>query len=149
MSRLSLSSNPLLLGFEQVDRLLEHIAKQPGDGYPPFNIEQIGENGFRITLAVAGFAPDDLSVQVENNQLVIRGRQPEQQPERVYLYRGIAARQFRRAFVLAEGLDVVSAGLDNGMLAIDVQRPTMIDQVRTIAIRTSDAAGSVGPSSAR
>ncbi|HTO80725.1 MAG TPA: Hsp20 family protein [Methylomirabilota bacterium] len=149
MSRLSLSSNPLLLGFEQVDRLLEHIAKQPGDGYPPFNIEQIGENGFRITLAVAGFAPDDLSVQVENNQLVIRGRQPEQQPERVYLYRGIAARQFRRAFVLAEGLDVVSAGLDNGMLAIDVQRPTTIDQVRTIAIRTSDAAGSVGPSSAR
>jgi len=149
MSRLSLSSNPLLLGFEQVDRLLEHIAKQPGDGYPPFNIEQIGENGFRITLAVAGFAPDDLSVQVENNQLVIRGRQPEQQPERVYLYRGIAARQFRRAFVLAEGLDVVSAGLDNGMLAIDVQRPTTIDQVRTIAIRASDAAGSVGPSSAR
>src|SRR5262245_22366337 len=148
MSRLSLSSNPVLLGFEQVDRLLEHIAKQPGDGYPPFNIEQIGENGFRITLAVAGFAPDDLSVQVENNQLVIRGRQPEQ-PERVYLHRGIAARQFRRAFVLAEGLDVVAASLDNGMLAIDVRRPTMIDQVRTIAIRTPDAAGSVDPSSAR
>src|SRR5215468_12417705 len=133
MSRLSLSSNPLLLGFDHVDRLLEHIAKQPGDGYPPFNIEQVGENGFRITLAVAGFAPEDLSVQVENNQLVIRGRQPEQ-PERVYLHRGIAARQFRRAFVLAEGLDVVSASLDNGMLAIDVQRPTTIDQVRTIAI---------------
>jgi len=149
MSRLSLSSNPLLLGFEQVDRLLEHIAKQPGDGYPPFNIEQIGENGFRITLAVAGFAPEDLAVQVENNQLVIRGRQPEQQPERVYLHRGIAARQFRRAFVLAEGLDVVSASLDNGMLAIDVQRPTTIDQVRTIAIRTPDTASSVGPSSAR
>jgi HSP20 family molecular chaperone IbpA len=148
MSRLSLSSNPLLLGFEQVDRLLEHIAKQPGDGYPPFNIEQIGENGFRITLAVAGFAPEDLSVQVENNQLVIRGRQPEQ-PERVYLHRGIAARQFRRAFVLAEGLEVVAASLDNGMLAIDVQRPTTIDQVRTIAIRTPDAVGSVGPSSAR
>jgi HSP20 family molecular chaperone IbpA len=147
MSRLSLSSNPLLLGFEQVDRLLEHVAKQPGDSYPPFNIEQVGETGFRITLAVAGFAPEDLNVQVESNQLVIRGRQPEQ-PERVYLHRGIAARQFRRAFVLAEGLEVVSASLDNGMLAIDVQKPTTIDQVRTIAIRTSDAAND-GPPATR
>jgi len=146
MSRLSLSTNPLLLGFEQVDRLLEHSAKQAGDGYPPFNIEQIGENGFRITLAVAGFAPEDLSVQVENKQLVIRGRQPEQ-PERVYLHRGIAARQFRRAFVLADGLDVVTARLDNGMLTIDVQRPTTVDQVRTIAIRTPDPGSSTGPSS--
>ena len=137
MSRLSLTNNPLLLGFDQVDRLLEHIAKQPGDSYPPFNIEQSGESGFRISLAVAGFAPDDLGVQVESNQLVIRGRQPEQ-PERVYLHRGIAARQFRRVFVLAEGLEVVTAALDKGILTIDLRRPTTLSEVRTIAIQTSD-----------
>lgn len=137
MSRLSLSANPLLLGFDHVDRLLERIAKQPGDSYPPFNIEQIGETGFRIALAVAGFAPDDLSVQVESNQLVIRGRQPEQ-AERVFLHRGIAARQFRRVFVLAEGLEVVSAALEKGILTIDLRRPTALAEVRTIAIRAMD-----------
>jgi HSP20 family molecular chaperone IbpA len=137
MSRLSLANNPLLLGFDHVDRLLEHIAKQPGDSYPPFNIEQAGESGFRISLAVAGFAPDDLSVQVESNQLVVRGRQAEQ-AERVYLHRGIAARQFRRVFVLAEGLEVVSAALDKGILTIDLHRPTTLNEVRTIAIQTLD-----------
>ena len=137
MSRLSLSANPLLLGFDHVDRLLERIAKQPGDSYPPFNIEQVGESGFRISLAVAGFAPDDLSVQVESNQLVVRGRQAEQS-ERVYLHRGIAARQFRRVFVLSEGLEVESAGLDNGILTIELRRPTILSEVRTIAIRTPD-----------
>jgi HSP20 family molecular chaperone IbpA len=137
MSRLSLTNNPLLLGFDHVDRLLEHIAKQPGDAYPPFNIEQVGESGFRISLAVAGFASDDLSVQVESNQLVVRGRQVEQ-AERVYLHRGIAARQFRRVFVLAEGLDVVSAALDKGILTIDLRRPTTLSEVRTIAIQTLD-----------
>jgi HSP20 family molecular chaperone IbpA len=137
MSRLSLANNPLLLGFDHVDRLLEHLAKQPGDSYPPFNIEQVGESGFRISLAVAGFASDDLSVQVESNQLVVRGRQTEQ-PERVYLHRGIAARQFRRVFVLAEGLEVVSAALDKGILTIDLHRPTTLNEVRTIAIQTLD-----------
>jgi HSP20 family molecular chaperone IbpA len=137
MSRLSLTNNPLLLGFDHVDRLLEHIAKQPGDSYPPFNIEQIDESGFRISLAVAGFASDDLSVQVESNQLVVRGRQVEQS-ERVYLHRGIAARQFRRVFVLAEGLEVVSAALDKGILTIDLRRPTTLSEVRTIAIQTLD-----------
>jgi HSP20 family molecular chaperone IbpA len=121
----------------EVDRLLEHIAKQPGDSYPPFNIEQTGESGFRISLAVAGFAPDDISVQVESNQLVIRGRQLEQ-PERVYLHRGIAARQFRRVFVLAAGLEVVSAALDKGILTIDLRRPTTLAEVRTITIQTLD-----------
>src|SRR5262245_4526650 len=135
MSRLSLANNPLLLGFDHVDRLLEHIAKQPGDSYPPFNIEQVGESGFRISLAVAGFAPDDLNVQVESNQLVIRGRQADQS-DRVYLHRGIAARQFRRVFVLAEGLEVVSAALDKGILTIELHRPTTLAQVRTIAIKT-------------
>ena len=148
MSRLSLSNNPLLLGFDHVDRLLERIAQQPGDGYPPFNIEQIGENGFRIALAVAGFAAEDLDVQLENNQLVVRGRQPEQ-PQRVYLHRGIAARQFRRVFVLAEGLEVVSAKLDNGILAIAVERPTTLNEVRTIAIHTPDAVNGAGSSAVR
>jgi len=137
MSRLSLTNNPLLLGFDHVDRLLDHLAKQPGDGYPPFNIEQVGDSGFRIALAVAGFASDDLSVQVESNQLVVRGRQADQ-PERVYLHRGIAARQFRRVFVLAEGLEVVSAALDKGILTIDLRRPTTLSEVRTIAIQTLD-----------
>jgi HSP20 family molecular chaperone IbpA len=137
MSRLSLSSNPLLLGFDQVDRQLERLAKQPGDGYPPFNIEQIGESGLRISLAVAGFAPDDLGVQVEDNQLVVVGRHAEPQ-HRTYLHRGIAARQFKRVFVLAEGLEVVSADLANGILAIDLRRPETVGAVRTIAIRTAD-----------
>lgn len=139
MNRLSLSNNPLLLGFDHVDRLLERIAKQPGDSYPPFNIEEIGGSGLRISLAVAGFAPEDMSVEVENNQLVIQGRQPEQ-PERVYLHRGIAARQFRRVFVLAEGLEVMSAAFENGILAIDLNRPTVLNEVRKIAIRTPTAA---------
>jgi len=137
MSRLSLTNNPLLLGFDQVDRLLEHIAKQPGDSYPPFNIEQTGEGGFRISLAVAGFAPDDLSVQVESNQLVIRGRQPEQ-PERVYLHRGIAARQFQRTFVLADGMDVLGADLRNGLLSIDLARPEPQRLVKTVTISAQE-----------
>jgi HSP20 family molecular chaperone IbpA len=148
MNRLSLSTSPLLLGFDQVDRMVERIIKQSGDSYPPFNIEQIGETGFRIALAVAGFAPDDLSVQVETNQLVIRGRQTEQ-PDRVYLHRGLAARQFRRAFVLADGLEVVSATLDKGILAIDLRRPTATSEVRTIAIETTNDAPASGKAAAR
>jgi HSP20 family molecular chaperone IbpA len=141
VNRLSLSNHPLLLGFDHVDRLLERISKQPGDGYPPFNVEQIGDNGLRISIAVAGFAPEDLNVEVEDNQLVIRGRQSEQ-PERVFLHRGIAARQFRRVFVLAEGLQVVSATFENGILSIDLQRPATLNEVRRIAIRTADAPAS-------
>jgi HSP20 family molecular chaperone IbpA len=148
MSRLSLSTNPLLLGFDHVDRMVERMVKQSGDSYPPFNIEQIGDSGFRIVLAVAGFAPEDLAVQVEANQLVIRGRQADQ-PERVYLHRGIAARQFRRAFVLADGLEVVSAALDKGLLAIELRRPVTAGEVRTIAIRTQDDAAASGKVAAR
>lgn len=143
MSRLSLSTSPLFLGFDHVDRMVERIVKQSGDSYPPFNIEQIGETGFRISLAVAGFAPEDLSVQIEANQLVIRGRQPEQ-PDRVYLHRGLAARQFRRAFVLADGLEVIAASLDKGILAIDLRRPTATSEARTIAIETTNDARPVG-----
>jgi HSP20 family molecular chaperone IbpA len=148
MSRLSLSTNPLLLGFDHVDRMVERMVKQSGDSYPPFNIEQIGDSGFRIVLAVAGFASEDLTVQVEASQLIIRGRQADQ-PERVYLHRGIAARQFRRAFVLADGLEVVSAALDKGLLAIELRRPVTAGEVRTIAIRTQDDAAASGKVAAR
>ncbi len=135
MTRPSLSTNPLLLGFDQIERMLDRIHKQGGDSYPPFNIEQMGNSGFRIAIAVAGFAPEDLTVEIENQQLVIRGRQAEQ-AERVFLHRGIAARQFRRAFVLADGLEVTSAGLDNGILSIELQRPETVTPTRTIAIQT-------------
>jgi HSP20 family molecular chaperone IbpA len=124
------------------------MVKQSGDSYPPFNIEQIGDSGFRIVLAVAGFASEDLTVQVEASQLIIRGRQADQ-PERVYLHRGIAARQFRRAFVLADGLEVVSAALDKGLLAIELRRPVTAGEVRTIAIRTQDDAAASGKVAAR
>jgi HSP20 family molecular chaperone IbpA len=147
MNRLALSTNPLILGFDHVDRMVERMVKQSGDSYPPFNIEQVGETGFRIALAVAGFAPDDLSVQVEANQLVIRGRQAEQ-PDRVFLHRGLAARQFRRVFVLADGLEVVSAALDKGILAIDLRRPTVSNEIRTIAIQTTNDAPASGKAAA-
>jgi HSP20 family molecular chaperone IbpA len=135
MARPSLSANPLLLGFDQIERLLDRINQQGGDSYPPFNIEQIGTNGFRISVAVAGFAPEELNVEAENQQLVIRGRQAEQ-PERVFLHRGIAARQFRRAFVLADGLEVTAASLINGILSIELRRPETVSATRKIAIET-------------
>lgn len=132
-TRLSLFNSPLLLGFDQFERTLDRIAKSSAEGYPPYNIEQIGEDGLRITLAVAGFTSDDLSVQIEDSQLVIRGRQTDDK-ERVYLHRGIAARQFQRSFVLAEGIEVTGASLDNGLLNIDLKRPLPEPKVRTIQI---------------
>jgi HSP20 family molecular chaperone IbpA len=132
-TRLSLFNSPLLLGFDQFERTLDRISKSSAEGYPPYNIEQVGEDGLRITLAVAGFTTDDLSVQVEDNQLVIRGRQVEDR-ERVYLHRGIAARQFQRSFVLAEGIEVMGATMTNGLLHIDLKRPIPESRVRTIKI---------------
>ncbi|MBL8674895.1 MAG: Hsp20 family protein [Rhodospirillales bacterium] len=111
------------------------MSKAASDGYPPYNIERIGENGLRITLAVAGFASDDLAVEVVENQLNVRGRQKDE-PERVYLHRGIAARQFQRAFMLADGIEIVGAKLDNGLLAIDLARPAVEPKVKTIRIET-------------
>lgn len=137
MSRLSLFNSPLMLGFDQFERTLDRIAKSSAEGYPPYNIEQIGENGLRITLAVAGFAASDLTVQVEDNQLVIRGKQLEDEPSRVYLHRGIAARQFQRSFVLADGIEVTGASLDNGLLNIDLTRPPAESRVRTVEIRSA------------
>lgn len=133
MTRLSLFNSPLLLGFDEFERTLDRISKNSAEGYPPYNIEQIGENGLRITLAVAGFARENLEVQIEDRQLVVRGRQEEDQ-KRVYLHRGIAARQFQRSFVLAEGIEVEGAMLDNGLLCIDLVRPTQETKVRRIEI---------------
>ena len=137
MPRLQVFNHPLLLGFEEFERTLDRIAKS-GDGYPRYNIEQRGENGIRITLALAGFTAADLSVHVEDNQLVVRGRQEEPE-DRVYLHRGIAARQFQRSFVLADGLEVTGATLDNGLLNIDLERPPAATRVRRIEIRDMEA----------
>lgn len=137
MSRVSIFSSPLLLGFDHVERMIERATKAGSEGYPPYNIEQTGESELRITLAVAGFGPKDLSITVEDNQLVIRGKQTDDK-ERIYLHRGIAARQFQRSFVLAEGIEVVRAELGNGLLHIDLHRPRPEPQVRNIAITTTD-----------
>jgi HSP20 family molecular chaperone IbpA len=128
-------NSPFLLGFEHLEKLLERTAKSAGDGYPPYNIEASGEERLRITLAVAGFEPDELSVTIEDNQLVIRGRQAEA-TDRTYLHKGIATRQFQRAFVLAEGIEVAGAELRNGLLSIELARPRADSEVRTIAIKS-------------
>jgi HSP20 family molecular chaperone IbpA len=133
-SRMSLFNSPLLLGFDHFERTLDRVAKSGSEGYPPYNIEQVGETGLRITIAVAGFTMDDLSVQLEGNQLTVRGRQAEEDDDRVFIHRGIAARQFQRGFVLAEGIDVLGAHLDNGLLHIDLARPKPESRVQTIAI---------------
>ena len=134
MSRLSLFNSPLLLGFDHFERVLDRVSKISSDGYPPYNIEQLSENALRISLAVAGFAIGDLSITIEDNQLVIRGKQADD-TQRVYLHRGIAARQFQRSFVLAEGIEVRGARLDNGLLHIELVRPEVVSRVRTIAIQ--------------
>jgi HSP20 family molecular chaperone IbpA len=136
MPRVSLFSSPLLLGFDQFERALDRVNKTTVDGYPPYNVEQIGDDALRITLAVAGFAMDELTVQVEDNQLVIRGKQIDV-PGKVYLHRGIAARQFQRSFVLADGLEVTGAALDSGLLNIDLRRRVADGQVRSVEIRTN------------
>ncbi len=147
MSRMSQLNSPLLLGFDDVERLLDRLAKSPGDSYPPYNIERIagspvgGTNGkthakgeiLRITLAVAGFTRDQLDIGVEDSQLTIRGRQDDDK-SRTYLHRGIAARQFQRTFVLADGIEVQSASLENGLLAIDLTRPEPERLMRKIEI---------------
>lgn len=136
MARLSLFNSPFLLGFDDLERALDRVSKSSSDGYPPYNIERIGENDIRISLAVAGFAKDQLSVSIEDTQLVIRGRQVDE-PEREFLHRGIAARQFQRSFVLAEGIEIVGAEMDNGLLHINIKRPVVETQTRTIEIKTA------------
>lgn len=141
MTRMTPFSSPLLLGFDTMEKTLERVAKST-DSYPPYNIERIrGDDGdidrLRITLAVAGFSDADLDVSTEENQLIVRGRQTDD-TEREYLHRGIAARQFQRTFVLADGMRVVAAELRNGLLAIDLDRPQPERLVRKINISVKD-----------
>lgn len=141
MTRMTPFSSPLLLGFDSIEKTLERVAKS-GDGYPPYNIERIRGHDrlgdrLRITLAVAGFAEADLEVTVEDNELTVRGRQTDD-AEREYLHRGIAARQFQRVFVLADGMKVIGAELKNGLLAVDLDRPEAERLVRKINISVKD-----------
>ena len=148
MSRVSLFNSPLLLGFEHFERALDRVNKGATDGYPPYNIEQTGDEALRITLAVAGFTMADLTITIEDNQLMIRGKQTDD-AQRVYLHRGIAARQFQRSFVLAEGIEVRGAWLDNGLLHIDLVRPPIAARVRTVPIRGPEPGGPGEPGSER
>ncbi len=138
MSRMSVFSSPFMLGFDELERMLDHATKSAGDGYPPYNIERVlANNGsgdaLRITLAVAGFSRDEMDITIEENQLIISGRQTDEK-ERDYLHRGIAARQFKRTFVLADGMEVKGADMENGLLSIDLIRPEPTKTVRSIEI---------------
>ncbi|HEY0265358.1 MAG TPA: Hsp20 family protein [Rhizomicrobium sp.] len=139
MNRHTTFASPYLLGFEHLERLLERTARTAGDSYPPYNIEELSEGGIRITLAVAGFSRDELSVTEEDRQLVVRGLQAEAAESgkaKTFLHRGIAARQFLRSFVLADGIEVTAAALENGLLKIDLARRQVQTPVRTIDIKT-------------
>jgi HSP20 family molecular chaperone IbpA len=134
MTKLSFGAHPYLLGFEQLERLVERTAKSGAEGYPPFNIEAVAENAYRISLAVAGFREDDLAITIEDRQLVIRGRQADDIGDRVFLHRGIAARAFQRSFVLADGVEVAGAAMEHGLLHIDLRRSVPETVVQTIKI---------------
>ncbi len=135
MTKMTFAAHPFLLGFEQLERMAEQAAKTGSDGYPPFNIEQVDENAYRITLAVAGFGEDDLSITIENSKLTVRGEQSGDDKERVFLHRGIARRQFQKHFVLADGVEVTGATLENGLLHIDLRRVLPDKVVQNIQIR--------------
>lgn len=137
MNRHTTFASPYLLGFEHLERLLERTARNAGDSYPPYNIEALSDGGIRITLAVAGFSKDELSVSEEDRQLVVRGKQTEAEGK-TFLHRGIAARQFLRSFVLADGIEVSAAALENGLLKVDLVRKEIQPSVRTVEIKTGD-----------
>ena len=142
MTRISPLSSPFLLGFDDIERALTRVSKSANDGYPPYNIERLAKTEheperLRITLAVAGFTQEQLDVSVEENQLIIRGRQIDDQ-ERFYLHRGIAARQFQRSFLLVEGMQVLGAELSNGLLSVDLIRPEPDRVIRKINILNRD-----------
>ena len=141
MTRQPQFSSPLLLGFEDMERLLERAAKSQSDGYPPYNIERVNEDrgtALRITLAVAGFSREELEITVEERQLMVRGRQREDMSGRLFLHRGIATRQFQRTFVMAEGIEVTEARLENGLLSIDLLRPEPQRLTRRVDIIAKD-----------
>jgi len=135
MSRLSAFNSPFLLGFDQLEQVLDNVTKNAGEGYPPYNIEQLDPATIRISVAVAGFARSDLNISAESNQLIIRGKQRDDSQEKSYLYRGIAARQFVRKFVLADGMEVKDAHMENGLLHVDLERPEPQEISREIKIR--------------
>lgn len=138
--RLTLFDSPLLLGFDHLEETFQRLRKSSGDGYPPYNIEQTGDNTLRITLAVAGFTMETLDVEIEQAQLVIRGRQADDE-QRIYLHRGIAARQFQRSFVLADGIEVRGASLDNGLLHVDLEQVAPERSVQKIEIKSAGGDG--------
>jgi HSP20 family molecular chaperone IbpA len=137
MNRHATFASPYLLGFDHLERLLERTARNAGDSYPPYNVEESQDGGIRITLAVAGFSLQELSVTEEDRQLVVRGRQTEA-TGKTFLHRGIAARQFLRSFVLADGIEVTTAALENGLLKIDLARKQVQPSVRVVEIKTGD-----------
>lgn len=135
MSRMSAFNSPFLLGFDQLEQVLDNVTKNAGEGYPPYNIEQLGEATIRISVAVAGFSRPDLAISLEANQLIIRGKRQEDESNKTYLHRGIAARQFVRKFVLVDGMEVKDAFMENGLLHVDLERPEPQEISREIKIR--------------
>jgi len=132
---MSAFNSPFLLGFDQLEQILDNVSKNAGEGFPPYNIEQIDPTTIRISVAVAGFARPDLAISLEANQLIIRGKQSEDSGDKQFLYRGIAARQFVRKFVLADGMEVQDAHMENGLLHVDLVRPQPQEISRQITIR--------------
>lgn len=139
-TRLTLFDSPLFLGFDHFEKTFDRLRKNGAEGYPPYNIEQIGDDGLRITLAVAGFSMDDLEVEVENNQLTIYGKQFDdaEDEDRIFLHRGIAARQFKRSFILADGIEVRGAAINNGLLHIELERVIPESTARKIEITDNE-----------
>ena len=136
MAKLSFGAYPHMLGFEQLEQLLERTAKSSNEGYPPFNIEQTSDRSFRISLATAGFSEADLSITLENRQLVIHGKKNQETDKRIFLHRGIATRQFQRSFVLADGVEVGEAFMENGLLHIDLLQNITNNVIQKIDIKT-------------
>ncbi len=135
MSRMSVFNSPFLLGFEQFERTIDRISKLSSDSYPPYNIEQISQSLLRITIAVAGFDKKDLEINLEGNQLQIKGSRSENDSDRIFIHRGIATRQFQRNFILAEGIEVEGASMENGLLSVDLSQPLASEESKKIEIK--------------
>ncbi len=146
MADMNMFNNPLMLGFENLERMMDQVAKASSESYPPYDIEQIDDTHTRITLAVAGFAEEDLNVQLEDNQLIIRGKQIPRpnDKERKFIYRGIASRQFQRVFVLAEGMEIKGANLTKGLLQIELERNEPEVTIKKIKINELDSKKALG-----
>ena len=135
MNRMSVFNSPFLLGFDQFERTIDRISKLSSDSYPPYNIEQTSPNSIRITIAVAGFNKKDLDISLEGNQLQIRGSRDDNEVDRIYIHRGIATRQFQRNFILAEGIEVDEASMENGLLFVDLSQPINNEESKKIEIK--------------